>query len=389
MPVEIEKWDPRVGAAETPILGRGAYGMVYSLGNGQCAKVARFSADAFYREAFFLSLLSSHPGVVSLHGIQSDDRGHRILILEECVCTMQRWMASNASVEKKIRVVIDLIRSLELLRRMNLVHADFKPENIMFTSQGDMKIIDFGLSSFREIATTKYTTPMYKAPKAGFGQDSFAAAIGIRQMFGFRKKESLARMTQSVPPEVATVIASMSKKGSKSLRTYLTHLGESPLDVEVCQDTELLGLDARTLDEFDLEDIEYPAFYRRFLEANPTEVENILCTVSLLHWKPRVRKFLGVSLARNRGFAESNRALSCRCSARYFDFFRTFSAYIRQYSRDPHCEVPTVVVLRKISGRRKTVKPQRLCRSRSICDMTTEPLRLSSVEREWALSLIE
>ena len=383
-----EAWDPKIGTV--PVLGRGAYGMVYSLGGGQCAKVARFSADNFYREAFFLSLLACHPGVVDLYGIQSDGRGRRILILEECACTMQQWMTTGPSTNNKVQVLVDIIGSLELLHRMNVVHADIKPENIMFTESGNLKIIDFGLSTFRELATTKYTTPRYRGSKPGFRQDVYAAAIAIRQMFGFRGKETTRIMSQYIPPPAAEVIESLGKKKNHGdLRNYLTHLDRQPLDIEAFTETASLGLEASVLDEFDLDDIEYPRFFRTFLDHNPDQVENILCTVSLLHWKPKPRKFLGLNVGRGGRTIESSRALNCRCSAGFFDFFKTFILYVREYSYNPRCEVPKIVEVRR-NSRTKThrrSRPGRYRRSRSTCEFSPTREGLSTTRSGRALSL--
>ncbi len=47
--------------------------------------------------------------------------------------------------EEKIRIVIDLLDKLEKIHRLNVVHKDIKPENILY-ARGEWKFTDFGLS---------------------------------------------------------------------------------------------------------------------------------------------------------------------------------------------------------------------------------------------------
>ena len=79
--------------------------------------------------------------------------------------------------------------ALLCLNMNGIVHRDLKPANIMFTSAGDLKIVDFGLSRFFSkdseagLMETQYGTPLYQAPEIlnGKGYDETADlwSVGI------------------------------------------------------------------------------------------------------------------------------------------------------------------------------------------------------------------
>ena len=45
-----------------------------------------------------------------------------------------------------IKISKDLAEALKVLHSFGFVHADFKPENILITTNMQVKIIDFGIS---------------------------------------------------------------------------------------------------------------------------------------------------------------------------------------------------------------------------------------------------
>lgn len=61
-----------------------------------------------------------------------------------------------------------LFSALNHMHSQGVVHRDIKPENIMLTTQGELKLIDFGLAQrckFQSNQTDIAGTPYYMAPE--------------------------------------------------------------------------------------------------------------------------------------------------------------------------------------------------------------------------------
>lgn len=88
-----------------------------------------------------------------------------------------------------------LIESIEYLHSKGIAHRDIKPENILFTSNYELKLSDFGLatqsdgSDGEKILTSKLGTEGFKSPEIEEGKyngkhaDLFAAGISLFIMY--------------------------------------------------------------------------------------------------------------------------------------------------------------------------------------------------------------
>ncbi len=112
--------------------------------------------------------------------------------------TLRSWMHDHAVVElSDMRDIAGQIaRGLHALHKMEMVHQDLKPENIMIDRQGTVKIIDFGsvkIAGIEEVATpvkrlTLLGTQNYTAPEYLLGcpcsarSDIFSLAVIVYEM---------------------------------------------------------------------------------------------------------------------------------------------------------------------------------------------------------------
>lgn len=77
--------------------------------------------------------------------------------------------------EEIIRIAVDVCRALEVAWRHGIVHRDIKPSNIYLTSNGKIKVMDFGLAKSVDMAATRSNmvmgTPRYASPEQAQGHE--------------------------------------------------------------------------------------------------------------------------------------------------------------------------------------------------------------------------
>ena len=152
------------------MLGRGGMGAVYlatetRLGRRVAIKLLPPELgrkpdfrQRFEREAWILAKLE-HAHIVRLYGLGESDQGHLYLIMEyiEGTNLADLVQEARASVDRKrnqpvvpwprIVVIMDqLCQALSYAHSQSLVHRDLKPANVLLTSDGAVKLADFGLA---------------------------------------------------------------------------------------------------------------------------------------------------------------------------------------------------------------------------------------------------
>jgi serine/threonine protein kinase len=100
----------------------------------------------FQREARSLASLQ-HTNVASIYGFE-DVEGVRFLVMElvEGEDLAQRLTRGTIPTEEALGMARQIAAGLEAAHESGLVHRDLKPANLMLTSDGEIKILDFGLA---------------------------------------------------------------------------------------------------------------------------------------------------------------------------------------------------------------------------------------------------
>jgi serine/threonine protein kinase len=142
----------------TEKIGQGGMGEVYKatdtkLGREVAIKVLpeEFAQDAervarFQREAKLLASLN-HPNIASIYGLEeSDGINFLVMKLVEGQTLDERIESSPILVEEALKFALQITEALEAAHEKCVIHRDLKPANIKVTSDGKVKVLDFGLA---------------------------------------------------------------------------------------------------------------------------------------------------------------------------------------------------------------------------------------------------
>ena len=135
-------------------------------------------ARRFLRESRLAGSLS-HPNVVTVHDYFESD-GTPYIAMEYVDGGSLRPHLGHLALTQVVGVLEGILSGLDHAERRNIVHRDLKPENVMLTSDGRVKIADFGIAKATRSAqrTSVLTgagmtvgTPNYMAPEQAMGQE--------------------------------------------------------------------------------------------------------------------------------------------------------------------------------------------------------------------------
>jgi serine/threonine protein kinase len=158
----------RLGAYEiTAPIGAGGMGEVY---RGRDTRLDRdvaikvlpetFASDPeriarFQREAKTLASLN-HPHIGAIYGLEDSD-GIKALVLElvEGPTLADRIAQGPIPLDEALAIARQMAEALEAAHEHGIIHRDLKPANIKLTSDGTVKVLDFGLAK----AVEGHSTP--------------------------------------------------------------------------------------------------------------------------------------------------------------------------------------------------------------------------------------
>jgi serine/threonine protein kinase len=124
----------------------------------------------FLEEARAPSMLN-HPNVVQIYD-WGEDNGRPYIVMEWLQGTDLKQAVEAGrlpNLHQKLVVVLQLAKALEHIHAHGIVHRDIKPQNVILDAQGQVKLIDFGISKREDFSRTQsgvaLGTPYYMAPE--------------------------------------------------------------------------------------------------------------------------------------------------------------------------------------------------------------------------------
>jgi serine/threonine protein kinase len=196
-------------------LGKGAMGVVF-LGRdpvigrrvalktiravGEDDAETREFAERFLREAQAAGTLS-HPNIVTIHDVGEEvETGTTFIAMEYVEGKNLKQLLKDKvsfSYDRIAEIVISVGEALDYAHRRGIVHRDVKPANIILTTDGTVKITDFGIAKMESSSLTAtgqfLGTPNYMSPEQVAGEivdgrsDLFSLGVVLYELLTKKK----------------------------------------------------------------------------------------------------------------------------------------------------------------------------------------------------------
>ncbi|HVR72095.1 MAG TPA: serine/threonine-protein kinase [Vicinamibacteria bacterium] len=254
-------------------LGEGAMGVVYRAGDrslGRVVALKMLSAELsgeeellqrFQREAEAVGRLS-HPNIVTVYDVGDAD-GQLYMAMELLEGDDLRSLIERQvyiPLADRVRILQKICDGVAYAHSRGVVHRDVKPANILVTSDGRVKLLDFGLARVATRSTITRQgvilgTPDYMAPEQAMGKgtdrrsDAFSAGAVFYEFLSgskpFRGKtlhgvlyqiiseepEPLLTLNPDLPAQLASLVHGMLRKDPDKRYSSLEELGRAIQDI--------------------------------------------------------------------------------------------------------------------------------------------------------------
>ena len=128
--------------------------------------------ERFYREARMMGRFD-HPNIVSGYAVGEEHGRHYFAMEFVDGPSLQKWLATlgKMNVGDSLHIILACARAVQYVHDLNLVHRDIKPDNVLITKKGVIKVTDLGVAKFldEDFSLTQtgnsVGTPFYMPPE--------------------------------------------------------------------------------------------------------------------------------------------------------------------------------------------------------------------------------
>jgi tRNA A-37 threonylcarbamoyl transferase component Bud32 len=213
----------------------------------------RLWRQRFEREALALARLQ-HPNVVTVYDFgQEQDLAWIVMELVEGVNLRQLLRGGALSEAEALDIARQLGSALQFAHEQGVVHRDVKPENVLVTERGHVKVVDFGVAKLegpagitgavltgtqQAVGSATYVAPeLLQGPRQadhrvdtyGFGVVLYEMLTGQLPVGNFPPPSSFGRTRPELDPWVLRALATNPDERPDPLQELLTQLTPAPV----------------------------------------------------------------------------------------------------------------------------------------------------------------
>jgi len=131
----------------------------------------------FTREAQLLASLN-HPNIAAIYGVEEGSGGLALVLeLVDGETLAERIDRGPLPLDETLRIALQIAQALEAAHEKNIIHRDLKPANVKITSQGTVKVLDFGLAKALQDDSSS-SVNLSQSPTLSIGATQANAILG-------------------------------------------------------------------------------------------------------------------------------------------------------------------------------------------------------------------